>query len=91
MEITIIHRDGDIIHYLVEGVDVAFANALRRTMLTQLPAMAIDEVLILENTSVMYDEILAQRLGLLPLVTQMNKAALVSPSTGLGSARITSG
>ena len=71
MEITIIHREGDIVHYLVEGVDVAFANALRRTMLTRLPTMAIDEVLILENTSVMYDEILAQRLGLLPIVTQL--------------------
>jgi DNA-directed RNA polymerase subunit D len=72
MEITIIHREDDTVHFLVEGVDVAFANALRRTMLTRLPAMAIDEVLILENTSVMYDEILAQRLGLIPLVTQLD-------------------
>ena len=69
MEITIIHKEDDVVHFLVEGVDVAFANALRRTMLTRLPAMAIDEVLVLENTSVMYDEMLAQRLGLIPIVT----------------------
>jgi DNA-directed RNA polymerase subunit D len=40
-------------------------------MLTRLPAMAIDEVLVLENTSVMYDEMLAHRLGLIPLVTDL--------------------
>ncbi|MHA2142052.1 MAG: DNA-directed RNA polymerase subunit D [Candidatus Thorarchaeota archaeon] len=71
MEIMIIHRQDDAFHFLVEGIDVAFANALRRTMLTRVPAMAIDEVLVLENTSVMYDEILAHRLGLVPLVTDL--------------------
>ncbi len=72
MEITIIRKTENDVHFLVEGVDAAFANALRRTMLTRLPAMAIDEVLILENTSVMYDEVLAHRLGLLPLVTDLD-------------------
>ena len=71
MEITIIRKQENIVHFLAEGVDVAFANALRRTMLTRLPAMAIDEVLVLENTSVMYDEMLAHRMGLVPLVTDL--------------------
>ena len=71
MEITIIRKQDSIIHFLAEGLDVAFANALRRTMLTRLPAMAIDEVLVLENTSVMYDEMLAHRMGLIPLVTDL--------------------
>jgi DNA-directed RNA polymerase subunit D len=71
VDITVIHKTKSDIHFLVEDVDAAFANALRRTMLTRLPAMAIDEVLVLENTSVMYDEILAHRLGLVPLVTDL--------------------
>ncbi len=71
MEVTIIYMKDDVCHFLIEGVDVAFANALRRTMLTRVPSMAIDEVLILENTSVMYDEMLAHRLGLIPLVTPL--------------------
>jgi len=71
MEITIIRKQENIVHFLAEGLDVAFANALRRTMLTRLPAMAIDEVLVLENTSVMYDEMLAHRMGLVPLVTDL--------------------
>ncbi|MHA1926013.1 MAG: hypothetical protein ACW974_08870 [Candidatus Thorarchaeota archaeon] len=73
MDIMIIHRQDDTLHFLVEGIDVAFANALRRTMLTRVPAMAIDEVLVLENTSVMYDEILAHRLGLVPLITDLER------------------
>jgi DNA-directed RNA polymerase subunit D len=72
MEVTILHKDENVVHFLLEGVDVAFANALRRTMLNRLPSMAIDEVLILENTSVMFDEMLAQRLGLVPLTTDLD-------------------
>lgn len=72
MEVTILHKDENVIHFLLEGVDVAFANALRRTMINRLPAMAIDEVLVLENTSVMFDEMLAQRLGLIPLTTDLD-------------------
>ncbi|MFW9954339.1 MAG: DNA-directed RNA polymerase subunit D [Candidatus Thorarchaeota archaeon] len=72
MEITIIHKGENEIRFLLEGVDVSFANAIRRTMLTRLPAMAIDEVLVLENTSVMYDEMLAHRLGLIPLTTMLD-------------------
>ncbi len=69
MDFTILKKDEQNIQFIIEGVDVAFANALRRTMLTRLPAMAIDEVLVLDNTSVMYDEMLAHRLGLVPLTT----------------------
>jgi len=72
LEITLIRKENDKILFLVEGIDVAFANALRRTMLGRLPSMAIDEVLVLENTSVMYDEILAHRLGLIPLTTPLD-------------------
>ncbi len=76
MEITIIRREDNLLHFLVKGIDVAFANALRRTMLTDLPTMAIDEVIVLKNTSVMYDEILAHRLGLVPLRTPLDEYRL---------------
>jgi DNA-directed RNA polymerase subunit D len=57
---------------IIEGVDVPFMNALRRIMLAEVPSMAIDEIVVLENSSVLHDEILAHRLGLVPLKTDLD-------------------
>ena len=45
----------------------SFANALRRIMLSEIPLTAIEEVFIKENNSALQDEILASRLGLIPV------------------------
>ena len=50
------------------GVDAPIANALRRIMLAEVATMAIEKVYIHNNTSVMHDEMLAHRLGLIPLL-----------------------
>lgn len=49
------------------GCPVAFANAFRRLMLSEVPSMAIEKVYIFNNTSIIQDEVLAHRLGLIPL------------------------
>ncbi len=49
------------------GVDAPIANALRRAMLSRVPTMAIDLCVVLDNTSVLPDEMIAHRLGLVPL------------------------
>ncbi len=49
------------------GVDASVANALRRIMISEVPTMAIENVYMYNNTSVMHDEILAHRLGLIPI------------------------
>ncbi len=71
MQIRIINKDENFIRFMVEGISPAMANTLRRIMLAEVPTMAIDEVVILENSSVLHDEILALRLGLIPLKTDL--------------------
>jgi len=66
MKIKIIDKDEKRMSFILEDSNPAFANALRRTMRT-VPTMAIETVEIEENTSGLYDEIIAHRLGLIPL------------------------
>lgn len=49
------------------GVDASVANALRRIALAELPTLAIENVYMYDNTSIIQDEVLAHRMGLIPL------------------------
>ena len=55
----------------IEDTDVYFVNSLRRVMLSELPKLAIDDVIIYDNTSPLFDEIVSQRLGLIPIPTDL--------------------
>jgi len=57
--------------FLLKEATPAFANLLRRAMMESVPTMAIDTVEFKENSSVLYDEIVAHRLGLVPLSTDL--------------------
>jgi DNA-directed RNA polymerase I and III subunit RPAC1 len=50
------------------GLDAPIANAIRRILISEIPTMAIDKAIIYQNTSIMHDEVLAHRLGLLPIM-----------------------
>mmetsp|Transcript_36991 Transcript_36991/g.80029 ORF Transcript_36991/g.80029 Transcript_36991/m.80029 type:complete len:292 (-) Transcript_36991:6-881(-) len=49
------------------GVSPSFANALRRILISEVPTMAIEHVFFLNNTSTIPDEVVAHRLGLIPI------------------------
>lgn len=55
--------------FTLHGSDVSLANALRRTMIAEVPTMAVELVTVLENTTALHDEYLAHRLGLVPLMS----------------------
>ncbi|XP_021745054.1 DNA-directed RNA polymerases I and III subunit rpac1-like [Chenopodium quinoa] len=57
----------DEIEFDMIGIDAALANAFRRILISEVPTMAIEKVFIAKNTSVVQDEVLAHRLGLVPL------------------------
>jgi len=46
-------------------------NALRRTIMSNVPVLAIENVSIYDNSSVMFDEMLCHRIGLLPIKTDL--------------------
>ncbi len=55
----------------IEGTSAVYLNTLRRMILSEVPTMAIDEVEIRKNDSALYDEMIALRLGLLVLSTDL--------------------
>lgn len=60
---------GKVGTYLIKGVSPALVNAIRRSIMLHTPCLAVEDVAIYENNSVMFDEFLAHRLGMLPIKT----------------------
>lgn len=72
----------DVLTFTLKDSTPAFANALRRAMSAEIPVMAIDDVDIYENTSSLFDEFIAHRLGLIPLTTDLKGYKLPSECCG---------
>jgi DNA-directed RNA polymerase subunit D len=87
VEIEVLEKDDKNVRLLIREVDVPFINALRRMAIAEVPCMAIDEVVMIENSSILQDEIIAHRLGLIPLKTDLDSYNLpekCSCKSGLG-------
>lgn len=67
MNVKILGEKYDKLSMEVKGSNPAFMNALRRIVLSEVPVLAVNFVNFKANSSAMYDETLAQRLGLIPL------------------------
>lgn len=67
MKFELIELGEDKIRFLLSGVTAAFANGIRRACMSEVPILAIDEISLYDNTSVLFDEQIALRLGMVPL------------------------
>ncbi len=76
LKVKVLEESPNTVALQIDGVDRSYANAVRRFCISEVPSMAIDDVVILENSSVLYDEILAQRLGMIPIKTDLERYIL---------------
>jgi DNA-directed RNA polymerase subunit D len=72
VKIEVLEKDETNLRIVVKDADVPLMNALRRIALAEVPSMAIDEVVMIENSSILQDEMIAHRLGLVPLKTDLD-------------------
>ncbi len=66
-DIEILKLDDEEIVFDLIGAEPPLANALRRILLAEIPTMAIEKVTMWQNTSIIPDENLAHRVGLIPI------------------------
>ena len=64
-------RKKNSLSFQIKDSDEVFANTIRRLILEDVPTLAVEDVEIKENSSALYDEMLALRLGLTPIKTDL--------------------
>jgi len=77
MNLKLLNKQENKITFLVKGINASLANAVRRSIMEEVPVMAIEEVTFVKNTSALYDEIIAHRIGLIPLSTDLKGYNLI--------------
>lgn len=78
MKINILTKNEDEIVFDLIGVDASIANALRRILIAEVPTVAIEKVWFSANSGIVQDEVLAHRVGLVPLKIDPSKLDYVS-------------
>ena len=72
VKIEVLEKDDTNFRVIIRDADVTLMNALRRIALAEVPSMAIEEVVMIENSAILQDEIISHRLGLTPLKTDLD-------------------
>ena len=67
----------------IYGADPSVLNSVRRVMMAEVATVAIERVLMANNTSVIPDEVLAHRLGLVPIFANPKKLKMLTENAEL--------
>lgn len=70
-------EDRDSLKFVIKDTFPAFANALRRIILLDVPTIAIEDVIMIENTTSIFDEFIAHRLGMIPLNSEIDDLYMI--------------
>lgn len=73
MKVEILEESDLKVKFVLRDAPIAFANSFRRAMKSLVPTMAVDYVVFYMNTSYLYDEIIAHRIGLIPIKTDLKR------------------
>ncbi|MBS1267057.1 MAG: DNA-directed RNA polymerase subunit D [Candidatus Woesearchaeota archaeon] len=89
MQVKLLEKNKNKLSFTLKGAKVSFANALRRSAIEEVPTLAVKTVEFRKNTSVLYDEMIAHRLGLVPIKTDLKSYNLPEkcPCKGKGCAQ----
>lgn len=71
MSIKILEESEDKLTFKLINYDISEVNALRRTIISKVPTIAIEDVRIIKNDTNIIDEIISHRLGLVPIFTSL--------------------
>lgn len=91
MKAKILKEENEKLVLNLSKIDFETANSIRRACMNMVPTLAIEDVEVSENNTALYDEILAHRLGLIPLKTDLKTYVKSSECKckGAGCARCT--
>ncbi len=69
MQIEVLKQEKDRSFFILKGINSVIANTIRRSAINEVPTLAVEKVTFKKNSSALYDEMLANRIGLIPIKT----------------------
>ncbi len=86
MEVRVLenNKEEGKLSFVLKDADFTFANTMRRLVQEEVPTMAIEDIEFRKNSSIIYDEILAHRLGLVPFKTALKSTIRLKKAKAKG-------